>query len=56
MELVGVKWRLLIGMIIGMSDAVGYAAMSGVAYYIEDGVEFELWLVGLANILLLFYL
>ena len=56
MEMVGVKWRLLIGIMFNISFALGYAIMSGVAYYLRDGVEFELWIVGLANLMLLFYL
>ena len=42
MELVGPKWRLLLGSIINMAYAVGYMLMTSIAYIWKDGINFEL--------------
>ena len=56
MELVGPRWRLLLGMIYNVSYAIGYMMISAIAFIFKDGINFDLFCVSPTFLFFAFYL
>ena len=55
MEIVGPRWRLLVGMLYNMSYSVGYMIMTGIAILVKDGDTFDLIVLVPLTVYLLAY-